>query len=197
MEKDSAPLSPVLFSCTGQIDEKRTSFLVMSMPQQCCLHSRSSSRRVDLPPRRRRRTFFVTPRPDTGDIIDDKGNTTCPPNCSPSSDVINVCPPPVSHLRCYWWRWWWHAAKDVSPLLSSSELGTPTSVRDYDPPCSSSHWLLFFHYDCPHYCHHHHMRPPPLTTMREGKGSPQQLHLPHPAQCKPTSRNSKQRCTTL
>ena len=93
MEKDSAPLSPVLFSCTGQIDEKRTSFLVMSMPQQCCLHSRSSSRRVDLPPRRRRRTFFVTPRPDTGDIIDDKGNTTCPPNCSPSSDVINVCPP--------------------------------------------------------------------------------------------------------
>ena len=93
MEKDSAPLSPVLFSCTGQIDEKRTSFLVVSMPQQCCLHSRLSSRRVDLPPRRRRRTFFVPPRPDTGDIIEDKGNTTCPPNCSPSSDVINVCPP--------------------------------------------------------------------------------------------------------
>jgi hypothetical protein len=80
MDIDSAPLSPVPFSCTGQRDEKRTSSWVVSMsiPQQCCLRSRSSSCRVDLPPRRR--TFFVIPRPNTGDISDNKGNIACPPN---------------------------------------------------------------------------------------------------------------------
>ncbi len=133
MEIYSTPLSPVPFSCTGQIDEKRTSSWMVFMPQQCCLRSRSLSRHVDLPPHRR--TFFVTPRPNTGDISDNKGNTACPP-AAVLRQMSSMCtPPPVSHLRCHWWHRWWHEAKDVSPLplTLSSELGVPTSLRDYDP----------------------------------------------------------------
>ena len=141
------------------------------MPQQCCSHSRSLYCCVDLPPHRR--TFFVTPRPNTGDISVNKGNTACPP-AAVIHQMSSMCDPlPVSHLRCHWWHQWWHAAKDVSPLplTLSSELGAPTSLRDYDPLQQQQSWMLLLHYNCPHCCHHNHMRPPPLTMML-GQGVP-------------------------